>query len=67
VAAARLEQDFSLDSRADQRDSRSLKAGKFLQRIDIVKRALVRKGDFDRLVARVPRANLAFTGVQKGR
>ena len=44
----------------------AFEVGQFLQRVDIVKRALIRKGDFNRLVARVPRADLTFTRLQKG-
>ena len=40
----------------------SLEIGELLQIVDIVKRTLVGEGHFDRLVARVPRANFALAG-----
>jgi hypothetical protein len=62
VAAMRPEQD---DCGGLRDVSVTLEVGEFLQRVDIVKRALIGKGDFNRPVARVPRAHLAFTRVQK--
>jgi len=40
--------------------------GELVQEVGIVKRVLVFKGDFDVLVACVPRADLALTRIEKG-
>jgi hypothetical protein len=55
-----------IDRSAGASVERLFEIGEFVQRVGIVKRALVAKPHFDVLVARVPRANPAFPGIQIG-